>query len=71
MSFQGARKIGAELRENNFNSIQDIISNVSNNTWFKEPGAGEGDGVAVPREAGKRTVDFMFETVAKMEDANA
>jgi hypothetical protein len=69
--FKTLREIGTELREENFNSIKEIISTVSNMTRFKEARWLAKDTAWQFRgEAGKRTADFMFETVAAMEKDN-
>jgi hypothetical protein len=70
--FKALREMGVELRENNFNSIQEIISNVSDNPKFMEARQRAKDAAWQYRgEAGKRTADFMFEMVAKTGNANA
>ncbi|GHV83203.1 CDP-glycerol glycerophosphotransferase [Spirochaetia bacterium] len=70
--FRTLREIGIELREKDFNSIAKIIASVSDNETLKKARRIAKDTAwQYQTESGKRTADFMIETVNEMEKNSA
>jgi CDP-glycerol glycerophosphotransferase (TagB/SpsB family) len=70
--FRTIREAGIELREENFDTIKEVITSVSDSPQLREARQRAKDAAWQHRgEAGKRTADFMFETVEKMGNIHA
>jgi hypothetical protein len=63
--FKALKEIGVELKEEFFDSIESVIKNISSSVELSAARRGRRDEAwQYPGEAGRRTADFMIETVS-------